>query len=135
MRRFCLSLKVDGNFCNSSLWCCMLVNFIFLLIFFALLLVANCGCWLLIFVGKFFYSMVENLYSFCAGSENIEIQMLPWTEGHPFLSVSEKLIASMNSVLMTPTNCWSCLLMISIVLMKYIGLCLNDFMFICLYWA
>ena len=47
MRHFCSSLKVDRNFCNSSLWSCIMVNFILLLIFLALLLVANCCCWLL----------------------------------------------------------------------------------------
>ena len=100
------------------MWCCILANFILLLIFFALLLVANCGCWLIMFAFKPFDSMVENLYSFFADSENIGSKASkPWRKGHQW--------TGMNSVLMTSSNCLSWFLMFGIFLMKYIGLCLD----------
>ena len=134
LRSLCSSLKVDRIFCNSLLWCCILVNFILLLIFLALLLVANCGCWLIMFVDKSFHSMVENSYSFCVGSENIGIPRPPNLGGRDInlLSVSDQFIppvtAGINSVLITSSNCLSWVLMFGIVLMKYIGWCLNPLM-------
>ena len=75
------------------MWCCILVNFILLLIFYALLLVANCGCWLIIFVVKSFDSMVENSYYFCSDSENIVIPRPPNLEGRDI-----NLLSSQNSL-------------------------------------
>ena len=78
--------------------------------------------------------MVENSYSFCADSENIGIPRPPNLGGRDIdlLSVSEQfippVIAGMNSVLMTSSNYLSWVLMFGIVLMKYIGLCLNPLM-------
>ena len=115
LRGFCSSAKVDRNFCSSSLWCFILVNFILLLIFSALLLVANCGCWLNTFVVKSFDSIVKSFdsYSFWADSENTGIPRPQNLGGRDinFLSMSEQfislVIASMNSVLMTSCSCLS----------------------------
>ena len=80
---------------------------------------------------KSFDSMVENSYSFCADYENMGIPRSPNLGGRDinFLLMSEQfippVIAGMNSVLTTSTNCLSWFLMFGIVLMKYIGLCLN----------
>ena len=86
------------------------------------------------FIVKSFDSMVENSYSFCADSENIRIPRPPNLGGRDIdlFSVSEQFIppvvAGMNSVLITSSNCLSYVLMFGIVLMKYIGLCLNPLM-------
>ena len=78
--------------------------------------------------------MVENSYSFCADSENIWIPRSPNLGGRDInlLSMLEQFtrpaIAVMNSVLMTSSNCLSWFLMFGIVIMKYIGLCLNPLM-------
>ena len=75
--------------------------------------------------------MIENLYSFCADSQNVGIPRPPNLGGRDInlLSVSEHFIppgiAGMNAVLMTSSNCLSWVLMFGIVRMKYIGLCLN----------
>ena len=86
------------------------------------------------FVLKFFDGMVKNLYSFCADSENIGIPRPPNLGGRNsnLLSVLEQfiptVIAGMNSVLMTSSNCLSWFLMFGIVVMKYISLYLNPLM-------
>ena len=78
--------------------------------------------------------MIENSYSFYAGSENIGIPRPPNLGGRDInlLAVSEQfiplVIAGMSSVLMTSSNCLSWVLMFGIVLMKYIVLCLNPLM-------
>ena len=48
LRRFCSPLKEDCNFCNSSLWCWILVNIIlfFVFLFVCLLLFFLHCCWL-----------------------------------------------------------------------------------------
>ena len=126
------SLEVDCNFCKSTLICCILVNFILLLIFFALFLVANCGCWLIMSALKSFDSMVKNSHSFCIDSGNIGVPRHPNFGGEGGinrLSVSEQfippVITGMNSVLMRLSNFLSWFLMFHIALIKYIGLCLN----------
>ena len=76
------------------------------------------------FVVKSFDSMVENSYSSFAESENIGIPRPPNLGGRNInlLSVSEQfippVIAGMNSVLMTSSNCLSWVLMSGIVLVK-----------------
>ena len=86
------------------------------------------------FIVKSFDSMVENLCSFCADSENLWIPRPRNLGGRDInlLSVSEQfippVIAGMNSVLMASSNCFSWVLMFVIVLMKYIGLRLNPLM-------
>ena len=78
--------------------------------------------------------MVEKSYSLCADSENIWIPRSPNLGGRDInlLSMLEQftrpVIAVMNSVLMTSSNCLSWFLMLGIVIMKYIGLCLNPLM-------
>ena len=85
-------------------------------------------------VVKSFDIMVENSYSFCTDSENIEISRPPKFGGRDInlLSLSEQFIplafAGTNSVLMTSSNCLRWFLMLDIVPMKYIGLCLNPLM-------
>ena len=68
---------------------------------------------MIMLVIKSFDSMVQNSYSFCADTENIGIPRPPDVGGRDInlLSVSEQfippVIAGMNSVLMTSTNCLS----------------------------
>ena len=86
------------------------------------------------FVAKSFDRMVENSYFFCKDSGNIGIPRPPNLRERStnLLSMSEQfipaVIAGMNSILMTSSNCLSWFLMFGIILIKYIGLCLNAIM-------